>query len=167
MCKDARERNQWKVRLVNWTDTVKTDVSKPVLKLMNEGVFGMLTSGSLQLSSIARTLCEETRLHHTIKRLSRMLGTHSEMTWAAEDLLLKQMASRITDDMIVAIDPGDLNHGGSPKSECIGRVRDGDKGDIVNGYPLMHVVARDKLLSRKRLSFKTIRVAGHFVHLFA
>ena len=39
MCNDARERNQWKVRLVNWTDTVKTDVSKPVLKLMNEGVF--------------------------------------------------------------------------------------------------------------------------------
>ena len=68
----------------------------------------MLTSGSLQLSSMARTLCEETRLHHTIKRLSRMLGTHSEMTWAAEDLLLKQMASRITDDMMVAIDPGDL-----------------------------------------------------------
>ena len=45
--------------------------------------------------------------------------------------------------MIVAIDPGDLNRDGSPKSECIGRVRDGDKGDIINGYPLMHVVARD------------------------
>ena len=89
---------------MNWTETVKADVSKPVLKLMNEGVFGMLTSGSLQLSSMARILCEETRLHHTIKRLSRMLGTHSEMTWAAEDLLLKQMGSRITDDMIVAID---------------------------------------------------------------
>ena len=109
MCNDARERNQWKVRLVNWTDTVKTDVSKPVLKLTNEGVFGMLTSGSLQLSSMARTLCEETRLHHTIKRLSRMLGTHSEVTWAAEECLLKHLGSQVTDDMIVAIDPGDLN----------------------------------------------------------
>ena len=110
---------------------------------MNEVVFGMLTSGSLQLSSMARTLCEETRLHHTIKRLSRMLGTHSEVTWATEECLLKHLGSQVTDDMIVAIDPGDLNRDGSSKSEYIGRARDGDKGDIVNGYPLMHVVARD------------------------
>ena len=108
MCKDARERNKWKVRLVDWVDSIKDDLSKPALKLINETVFGILTSGSLQLSSIARTLCEHTRLHHTVKRLSRMLGTHSEVTWAAEALLLKQMSSRIIDDMVVAIDPGDL-----------------------------------------------------------
>ena len=68
MCNDARERNQWKVRLVNWTDTVKFDVSRPVLKLMNEVVFGVLSSGSLHLTRMARTLSEETRLHHTVKR---------------------------------------------------------------------------------------------------
>ena len=143
MCKDARERNKWKVRLVDWVDSLKDELSKPALKLINETVFGLLSSGSLHLSSIARTLCEQTRLHHTVKRLSRMLGTHSEVTWAAEELLLKQIAPRITGDMVVAIDPGDLNRDGAPKSEHIGRVRDGDKGTIVSGYPLMHVVARN------------------------
>lgn len=56
-----------------------------------------------------------------------------------------RLGSRVTDDRVLAIDPGDLNRAGSDKSEFIGRVRDGDKGDIVNGYPLMSVVARNTL----------------------
>ena len=143
MCKDARERNKWKVRIADWAGALKNQVSRPVRKLIAEVVYGILSSGCLQLCTIARSLNEDSRLHHTVKRLSRMLGSHSEVTWAAEELLLERLGSRITDEMIVAIDPGDLNRDGSPKSECIGQVRDGDKGDIINGYPLMHVVARD------------------------
>ena len=45
--------------------------------------------------------------------------------------------------MILAIDPGDLNRDGALKTEHLGKVRDGSTGEIVNGYPLMTVVARD------------------------
>ena len=44
--------------------------------------------------------------------------------------------------MVLGIDPGDLNRNGSSKSEGIGKVRDGDKDVIVNGYPLITIVAR-------------------------
>ena len=141
MLDNAKERNKWKVRIascVNSTDLV----SRPVGKCMAEVIAGILGSGSLQLSQISRCLKEPTRLHHTMKRLSRMLGNHSEIAWAAETLLLNTIAPKVTQDMVLAIDPGDLNRAGSSKSEGLCQVRDGDKGDIVNGYPLISVVAR-------------------------
>ncbi|MCC4289572.1 hypothetical protein, partial [Vreelandella aquamarina] len=88
-------------------------------------------------------LKEPCRLHHTQKRLSRMLSRHSELAWAAEQLQLQRITPYITDDMVLAIDPGDLNRDGAPTSEYRTRVRDGDTGEIVGGYPLISVVARD------------------------
>jgi len=165
MIDNAKERNKWKVRItacINSSDLV----SRPVSKCMAEVVGGILSSGSLQLSKISRCLKEPTRLHHTMKRLSRMLGTHSEITWAAETLLLNTIAPKVTQNMVLAIDPGDLNRAGSNKSEGLCQVRDGNKGDIVNGYPLISVVARcaktkttlpllTRLLSSRRGGYKS------------
>jgi hypothetical protein len=143
MHEDARERAKWKVRLSRWIDELLPLIKRPVAKLMAETVFGILTSGSLQQSQIARALREPGRLHHTQKRLSRMLAGHSEVAWAAEQLQLQQLGPAVDSEMILAIDPGDLNRDGAPKSEHRGWVRDGDRGDQVGGYPLMSVVARD------------------------
>jgi len=166
MSKDARERNKWKVRLAGWLDGLPAGVSRPVRKLMLECVFGMLASGSMRLSEMARSLQEPVRLHHTVKRLSRMLGKHREIARAAEELQLSRLGPRVTEEMIVAVDPGDLNRDGAEKSECRCRVRDGDTGEIVGGYPLMTVVARDvrtgstlplltRLLSSARYGFRS------------
>jgi len=143
MAHDAKERAVWKVRLTRWVDALPPLVSRPVGKLVNEVTFGILSSGSLRQSDIARALKEPMRLHHTQKRLSRMLARHSEVAWAAETLQLEQMGPRVHAGMVLAIDPGDLNRNGAPKSEYRGRVRDGDRGEIVGGYPLLSVVARD------------------------
>ena len=142
MKNDSKERNNWKVRIVNSINKVSNLITKPQRKLMNEFIFGILSSGSVQISKICRTLKEPTRLHHTMKRLSRMLGKHGHIAWEAEDLLLNKIVPQLTDDMVVGIDPGDLNRNGSTKSENICKIRDGDKGTIVNGYPLITVVAR-------------------------
>lgn len=166
MHKDAKERAKWKVRLCRWSDELPPLIKRPVRKLISETVFGILSSGSLQQSQIARALREPCRLHHTQKRMSRMLARHSEVTWAAEQLQLEQLGPRVSSEMVLAIDPGDLNRDGSPKSEHRGWVRDGDRGDQVGGYPLMSVVARDvargvtlplitRLLSANRPSHKS------------
>jgi hypothetical protein len=143
MHNNAKERAKWKARLTSWIDESSFLISRPVRKLMSEVTVGILNSGSLQLSSIARSLKEPTSLHHTLKRLSRMLSRHNEVSWAAEELLLSKLGERVSDDMVLAIDPGDLNRDGASQSEHLGRVRDGSTGDIINGYPLMSVVARD------------------------
>ena len=162
----AKERHQWKARIVSWAEELPPLIKRPVRKLIMETLAGILSSGSLQLSSIARQLKEPTELHHTLKRLSRMLGKHDDVSWACEELLLNKLAPEVTDAMIVAIDPGDLNRDGALKSEYLGKVRDGSTGDIVNGYPLISVVARDvktgrslplltRLLSSRRHAFKS------------
>lgn len=140
---DAKERALWKARLTHWIDGLQGPVTRPVRKLIGEATFGILASGSLRQSAIARTLDEPQRLHHTQKRLSRMLARHSEVSWAAEELQLAHIAPQVSEDMVVAIDPGDLNRDGAPSSEHRSRVRDGDRGEIVGGYPLLSVVARD------------------------
>jgi hypothetical protein len=67
------------VRLSGWMDEVPALIERPVRKLMAEVVFGVLSSGSLKQSQIARALKGPGRWHHTQKRLSRMLASHSEV----------------------------------------------------------------------------------------
>ena len=142
MCDDAKCRAFWKVRLTEWVDQLSAPITRPVRKLIVEVTHGILASGSLEQSQIARALQEPHHLHHTQKRLSRMLGRHSEVAWAAEQLQLERLAGQVSDDMVIGVDPGDLNRDGARCSEYRGRIRDGDRGEIVGGYPLMSVVAR-------------------------
>lgn len=139
---DARLRLKWKGKVISWAEPMANAVSKPVGKLVAEVVGGILGSGSLQLTEIARALKEPTNLHHTVKRLSRMLGKH-ELWTKLEDLVLERLAPLVHEEMVLAIDPGDLNRDGAPKSGHRCRVHDGSTGDIVGGYPLLQVVARD------------------------
>jgi len=148
MSYDARIRQKWKAKVLSWTSPLQTSHSRPVAKLCAEVTLGILSSGSLQLSEIARALKEPTRLHHTLKRLSRMLGKHA--LWEElENQLLARLSWQVNEEMVLAIDPGDLNRDGSAKSECISRVHDGSCGEIVGGYPLIEVVGRDV---RKRVT---------------
>ena len=62
-----------------------------------------------------------------------MLARHGEVAWAAQTLQLEQMAPRITDRMILAIDPGDLNRDGAPRSEGRGRLRRGRDKEVPFG----------------------------------
>jgi hypothetical protein len=139
---DAKLRSELKAKVLNWAEPLAAHHSKPVGKLVAEVMIGILSSGSLKLSEIARALKEPKRLHHSVKRLSRMLGKHC--LWEElETLTLSRLAPQVSEEMVLAIDPGDLNRDGAPKSEQRCRVRDGSEGQIVGGYPLLQVVARD------------------------
>jgi len=94
------------------------------------------------MSEIARALKEDTHLHHTSKRLSRMLVKHK--LWnKIEDTVLSRMNTQLNGDMELAIDPGDLDRRHAGACESIGKIRDGSTGDIISGYPLLSIVARD------------------------
>jgi len=94
------------------------------------------------MSEIARSLKESCHLHHTSKRLSRMLIKH-ELWVKIEDVVLSRMSKHVSDDMVLAIDPGDIDRRFSEKCEHLGKIRDGSTGDIISGYPLISVVGRD------------------------
>jgi hypothetical protein len=142
MSNDARLRLKWKVDLLSYLKPFRVYLSKPVNKLIGEAVYGILSSGSLKMSEIARALKEDIDLHHTSKRLSRMLVKH-KLHEKIESEVLCRMKPKLNDNMILAIDPGDLDRRYAEKCEFLGKVRDGSSGDIISGYPLLSVVARD------------------------
>ncbi|MEA1937847.1 MAG: transposase [Pseudomonadota bacterium] len=143
MSYDATCRRNWKARIARTVKKLPAHISKPQHKLVTEVLTGMLLSGSAVLADIGRALGEPVDLHQTEKRLSRMLGQHGHLARIVRDLALERMRGFITPKMVIGIDPGDLNRDGSSKSEWISLVHDGSTGGIVNGYPLMSVVARD------------------------
>lgn len=143
MLNDSTLRQKWKANVLQFFDPLAGAVSKPVHKLGQEVVYGALSNGSLRLSAIGRALQEPHNLHHTEKRLSRMLGGHAELANQVEALQISQAGAHLTSGMILAIDPGDLCRDGATQSEYRARVRDGSTGETVGGYPLISVVARD------------------------
>ena len=140
--KDARLRLKWKVELLSYLRPFREIVSKPVHKLICEVSHGILSSGSLKISEIGRALKEEMDLHHTTKRLSRMLSKH-ELWPAIDSAVLSRMSRHLDKQMVLAIDPGDLDRRHGVHCEAVQRLRDGSTGEIIAGYPLISVVARN------------------------
>lgn len=142
MRKDSRLRQKWKVDFLGYLKPFRGILSKPVNKLISEVTYGILSSGSLKLSEIARSLKEDVALHHTSKRLSRMLVKH-KLQKPVEAEVLRRMTSELHEEMVLAIDPGDLDRRYAEECEHLSKVHDGSSGGIISGYPLLSVVARD------------------------
>jgi protein required for attachment to host cells len=66
--------------------------------------------------------------------LSRNLDDE-DFTDAINEEIMRLAASRVTEDMVIAIDPGDLRKKYAKKMEFLGKVRDGSEHEIGDGYP--------------------------------
>jgi len=115
-------------------------ITKPEFKFILEMVLGQVTTGSSNLSEIARVLGEKTAVRHTLKRLRRMLQ-HCHILEYCNELCLKEMSSKVTSETILALDGGDITHQYGEKFELQSYVHDGSKGKkkIAPGYWLNQV----------------------------
>jgi hypothetical protein len=52
-------------------------------------------------------------------------------------------APKVTEEMVIAIDPGDIRQKHAHSMEFLGRVRDRSEKEIGNGYPLCKALATD------------------------
>lgn len=105
-------------------------------------LYGIQASRDVKLSNIARTLKEDQKLIKTEDRLSRDLDDE-DFTEGINNEILRVAALKITDDMVIAIDPGDIRKKYAKKMEFLGKVYDGSEKEIGNGYPLCKAVASD------------------------
>ena len=105
-------------------------------------LYGIQVSKDVKLSNIARTLKEQQPLIKTEDRLSRNLDD-VDFTKGINDEICRLSASKITDDMVIAIDPGDIRKKYAKKVEFLAKVYDGSQHEIGNGYPLCKAVASD------------------------
>jgi len=131
-----------KGQLSKFSGIISKRFKKPKQKLIKEMLYGIQASKDVKLSNIARTLKEDQALIKTEDRLSRNLDD-GDFTEGINDKICRLASPKITDDMVIAIDPGDIRKKYAKKMEFLGKVYDGSENEIGNGYPLCKAVASD------------------------
>src|SRR3990170_8774714 len=96
-----------KGQLSKFSGIISKGFKKPKQRLIKEMLYGIQASKDVKLSNIARTLKEEQPLIKTEDRLSRNLDDE-DFTDGINEQILRLAASKVTEDMVIAIDPGDL-----------------------------------------------------------
>lgn len=131
-----------KGQLSKYSGIISKRFNKPKHRLIKEMLYGIQASKDVKLSNIARTLKEKQSLIKTEDRLSRNLDDY-DFTDRINDEICRLAAPKITDDMVIAIDPGDIRKRYAKKMEFLGKVYDGSENEVGEGYPVCKVVATD------------------------
>ena len=136
-----------KGQLSKFSGIISKGFHKPKQRLIKEMLYGIQAAKDIKLSNIARTLKEEQALIKTEDRLSRNLDDE-DFTDALNEQICRLGANKVTDDMVIAIDPGDIRKKYARKMEFLSKVYDGSEHEIGNGYHLCKIVAADIESSR-------------------
>jgi hypothetical protein len=131
-----------KVQLSKFSGIISKSFKQPKKKLIKEMLCGIQASKDVKLSNISRTLKEDQALIKTEDRLSRNLDDQ-DFTDGVNEEIMRLAASKVTEEMVIAIDPGDLRKKYAKKMEFLAKVRDGSEEEIGEGYPLCKAVATD------------------------
>jgi hypothetical protein len=142
MSGDSKTVANLKGQISKFSGIISKKLKKPKQKLIKEMLYGIQASKDVKLSNIARTLREDQALIKTEDRLSRNLDD-DDFTYGINDEICRLAAPKITEDMVIAIDPGDIKKKYARKMEFLGKVYDGSEHEIAEGYPLCKAVAAD------------------------
>ena len=91
---------------------------------------------------MTRSLNEPIPLIKTEDRLSRNLDDR-DFTGPINNHICRLGNRHVSDDMVIAIDPGDIRKNHASKMECLCRIHDGSENEIGDGYWLAKAVAAD------------------------
>lgn len=131
-----------KAQIAKFSGIISKDFSKAKRKLIKEMVYGIQATKDVKLSNICRSLNEEQVLIKTEDRLSRNLDD-IDFTEGINNEIGRLGASKVLDDMVIAIDPGDIRKRYASKMEYLCKIRDGSEKEIGDGYWLCKAVAAD------------------------
>ena len=131
---------QLKRGLLNFSEKICENLSRPILKFVSSMLYGLLKSQSVMLTEIARALEEGITVKKTVERLSRNLKEFSRSSQLVENYM-ETIKGKVDEETIYCIDPGDLCKEYSRKQEKLGKVWDGSKKKVVNGYKLIEITA--------------------------
>jgi hypothetical protein len=142
MSEESRMAASLKGQLSKFSGIISKGFNKAKRRLIKEMLYGIQASKDVKLSNISRTLKEDQALIKTEDRLSRNLDDE-DFTHPINEEICRLGGSKVTEDMVIAIDPGDIRKKYAKKMEFLGRVRDGSEKEIGEGYPVCKAVATD------------------------
>jgi hypothetical protein len=132
--------SRFKAQCNKFSGIISNGLPKTVRRLVKEMVYGIQASKDVKLSNIGRALQEDIALIKTEDRLSRNLSDE-DMTGHINSQILRLADDKITDDMVIAIDPGDIMKPYAKSMEKLCGIWDGSEGEGAQGYHLCQVTA--------------------------
>jgi hypothetical protein len=142
MTENSRIVGAIKGQVSKFSGIISKGLPKAKQRLIREMIYGIQAGKDVKLSSVARTLSECTPLIKTEDRLSRNLDDQ-DFTGKINDQICRLGSRNVLDDMVIAIDPGDIRKRYASKMECLCKIHDGSAHEIGDGYWLAKVVAAD------------------------
>jgi hypothetical protein len=131
-----------KAQLSKFSGIIARDFSEAKKRLIKELLYGIQATKDVKLSNISRSLNEQQVLLKTEDRLSRNLDD-VDFTDGINHQICRLGASKVLDEMVIAIDLGDIRKRYASKMEYLGGIYDGSHKEVGNGYWLCKCVAAD------------------------
>jgi len=131
-----------KGQLSKFSGIIARGLSKPKQRLVKEMIYGIQAAKDIKLSNITRALNEPIALIKTEDRLSRNLDDE-EFTDEINKEICRLGSAKVGEDMVIAIDPGDIRKRYAAKMECLCKIYDGSEHTLGEGYWLAKAVAAD------------------------
>lgn len=130
-----------RAKIAGISGEVALKLDKTARRFTSEAVYGILTSESVVLTKIGRTLEDDVSVKKIEERFCRQLGKH-HLWERIHQALLRHASTRMSDEMLLILDLSDIQKQYAKKMEYAARVRDGSEGIIGNkGYWTCHVIA--------------------------
>lgn len=125
MTKFTSNTYQMKREILNFSNKISKNLSKPERKFTADMTYGMLASGSCLLTDVADRLQEPSRKINVVDRLSKHLAKGAPQK--AIRSYLAQIKKWCPKQPIIHIDDSDVVKPDGHKFESLGKVRDGSK----------------------------------------
>ncbi len=142
MDKDTIVVAKIKAQLSKFSGIISKGYSGAKRRLIKEFLYGIQATKDVKLSNISRSLNEQQPLIKTEDRLSRNLDD-VDFTDGINHQICRLGASKVLDDMVIALDPGDIRKRYAQKMEYLCGIHDGSDNEVGNGYWLCKCVAAD------------------------
>ncbi|HPS31849.1 MAG TPA: hypothetical protein PLZ43_16455 [bacterium] len=131
-----------RVQIAGFSGELSKSLKKVGKRFTEEIIYGILSSGSVHLTEISRSLEEGITMHKTHDRLCRNLGC-AELEEEIGIAILKKGSSYVEKETLIVIDPTEIIKPYAEKMEYLTKVRDGSTKEIRNGYWIIQAVATD------------------------
>ena len=112
-----------KREILNFSNKISKQLSKPERKFTADMTYGMLAAGSCLLTDVVDQLHEDSKKINIVDRLSRHLD--KGVPAQAASSYLQQIKKWVPSEPVIHIDDSDVVKSGGYKFESLGIVRDG------------------------------------------
>ena len=140
-----------KAQIQKYLNNKLTKLRPTEKRCLSETFYGILESGNVTLSDIARGLNENIGIKKTSKRLSKNLSSR-DFTEDIEDVHLEHLSNNIEKKSIIVFDDSDICKPRSKWLENLCPIRDGSTGETGIGYYLQYSC----IVSQERKEVKSV-----------